>query len=103
MKKYIVKIVAMALLVVALACCFTSCNKPNGVYVCQNKDDIYTTYEFSMFSDRLIISYLSIPFECKYEIEDDKIRIMILGEVEEYSYSKKGKTIYIDGVAFVKE
>ena len=103
MKKYIVKIVAMMLLVVALACCFTSCNKLSGVYVCQDKDDIYTTYEFSMFSDKLIVSYLSIPFEGTYEIDEDVIRITIFGGVEEYSYSKKGRTIYIDGVAFVKE
>ena len=102
MKKYIVRIVAVAVLVVMLACCLTSCNSLNGTYVCQD-GEMYTTYKFSAFSDKLVVSYISIPFEGTYEIKGDKILITIFGESQEYSYSKDGSTIYIDGIAYVKE
>lgn len=102
MKKYIIRIIAISVMVVVLACCLTSCNSLNGTYVCQ-EGDMYTTYKFTAFSDKLVVSYISIPFEGTYEINGDKILITIFGESQEYSYSKDGSTIYIDGVAYVKE
>ncbi len=102
MKKYIIRIVAVAAVVVMLACCLTSCNSLSGTYVCQEAD-MYTTYKFSAFSDKLVVSYISIPIEGTYEINGDKITITMFGESNEHSYSKDGNTIYIDGVAYVKE
>ena len=102
MKKYIVKIVALALLIVMLACCLMSCNTLSGTYVCQ-EGEMYTTYKFSAFSDKLVVSYISIPFEGTYEINGDKMLITIFGESQEHSFSKDGSTIYIDGVAYEKE
>ena len=100
MKKYIIRIIAVSVMVIILACCLTSCNSLSGTYVCQ-EGDMYTTYKFSAF--KLVVSYISIPFEGTYEIKGDKILITIFGESQEHTYSKDGNTIYIDGVAYVKE
>ena len=87
-------------MIIILACCLTSCNSLSGTYVCQEGD---TTYKFSAFSDKLVASYMSISFKGTYEIKGDKILITIFGVSQEHTYSKDGNTIYIDGVASVKE
>lgn len=103
MKKYIIRIIAVSVMVIILACCLTSCNSLSGTYVCQEGDMYNTTYKFSAFSDKLVASYISISVKGTYEIKGDKIIITILGVSEEHTYSKDGNTIYIDGVAYVKE
>ena len=103
MKKYILKFVAVSLMLVILLCCFASCgNRLNGTYVCEDSS-IYTTYKFSAFSDKLVMSIIGVPLNGTYEIDGDKIYITIANDRQEYTYSKDGKTIYIDGVAYVKE
>ncbi|MBQ9079979.1 MAG: hypothetical protein IJY27_02795 [Clostridia bacterium] len=103
MKKYIVKIVVLALVVTTLCCCFVSCgNKLGGTYICEDSA-MYVSYKFSLFSDKLVMSVYDISFNGTYEIDDDKIYITIAEDRREHTYSKDGKTIYIDGKAYVKE
>ncbi len=104
MKKYIVKTAVVVLVLILLTSCLASCSKLHGAYTSQLEDEINTTYIFSMFSDKIIISYFDrVEVEGTYEIEDDKIYITVLGDRAEHTYSKEGGTIYIDGVAYVKE
>lgn len=102
MKNCALKAVTLVAALIILACCLTSCNRLSGVYVSQ-EDFMYTTYEFSPFSDKMIVTIAGIPISATYEIEEDKIYITMAGDREEHSFSKKGKTIYIDDKAFVKE
>lgn len=104
MKKYIVKAVALTVLVLMLACSLASCaNSLGGTYVCADLGGVYTTYKFSRFGGELVVSYMGVPFVGTYEINGDKILITIHGETDEHTYSKDGDIIYIDDVAYVKE
>lgn len=103
MKRYILRFIAVALMLVMLSCCFVSCgDRLNGTYVCE-ESGIYTTYKFSPFSDKLVMSVISVSLNGTYEIDGDKIYITIANDRQEHTYSKFGDTIYIDGVAYVKE
>lgn len=103
MKRYILRFAALLIMLAILSCSFISCsNSLSGTYVCQDSV-IYTTYKFSPFSDKLVMSVLSVSLNGTYEIDGDKIYITIANDRQEHTYSKDGKTIYIDGVAYVKE
>ncbi|MDD7676060.1 MAG: hypothetical protein PUJ09_05450 [Eubacteriales bacterium] len=102
MKKYIVKGTALVAALIILACCLTSCNRISGTYTSEDSS-IYTSYKFSLFSDKVVISIIDVPFTATYEIDGDKIYITIADDRQEHSFSKEGNTIYIDGKAFVKQ
>lgn len=104
MKKYILRFIAVALVLVILSCCFVSCgDNPSGTYVSKNTI-LYTAYKFSSFSDKLVwVLQGDIQLNGTYEIDGDKIYITIADDRQEHTYSKDGDTIYIDGVAYVKE
>ena len=102
MKNRILRIAALGAALIILVCCLTSCNRISGTYVCED-DAVYTSYKFSLFSDKLVVSVIDVPFTATYEIDGDKIYITIAGDRQEHTYAKSGNTIYIDGKAFVKQ
>lgn len=102
MKKSIVKAAALCVVLVILAGCLSSCDRISGTYSCED-DVIYTSYKFSLFSDKLVYTVIEMQFNGTYVIDGDKITITIAGDSQEYSYSKDGDTIYIDGKAYTKE
>lgn len=106
MKKYIIRAVTLFVLVSMTAVCFTGCNRIKGKYIRADDSEYYEAYEFFYFNDKFIYIYLFDDFqvEGQYEIDEDagKIYITLIGDRQEFSYSKEGKTIYIDGVPYVK-
>ncbi len=101
MKKHLVKILALTLATLLLSALLVSCNKLSGSYTAEDG----TTYKFSPLSDKVIMIYHSIDIEGQYEIDEEngKIYLTILGDRQEHSYSKNGKTLIIDGVEYIKD
>ena len=103
MKKSVLRILAIMVVMVIVCTTFASCaSKLSGTYVSTLEDDS-TAYTFSFFSDKLVMYYDGFEIEGSYEIVEDKIYITIIGDRQEKSFSKEGKSIYIDGVEYVKE
>lgn len=105
MKRYILKAAGLLISLILLTACLTSCNKLSGSYTSDTEGDVDTTYKFSLFSDKITMSYLGIELNGTYEIDEDngKIYITFVGDRQEYTYEKNGKTITIDGVVYNKE
>ncbi len=101
MKKHLVKILALTLAALLLSALLVSCDKLSGAYTAEDG----TTYKFSPLGDKVTMIYLSIEIEGQYEIDEEngKIYLTILDDRQEYSYSKNGKTLVIDGVEYVKD
>lgn len=102
MKRSLIRGVALCAALIMLVCCLSACSRISGTYSCDD-DIIYTSYTFSLFSDKLVYTVIEMQFNGTYEINGDTITITIAGDSQEHSYSKEGSTIYIDGKAYTKE
>lgn len=101
MKNRFIKTLTLIFVVILLTASLTSCSKLSGTY----SDGEGTSYKFSLFGDKVTMNYLGIDIEGIYEIDEEngKIYITILGDRQEYTYSKEGKTIVIDDSAYTKD
>lgn len=103
MKRSVIRFLALALLIIILGAGLVSCGgKLSGTYASAAEDD-RTTYKFSFFGDKLVWNYDGVDIEGSYEIEGDKIYITFLGDRQEKSFSKKGKSLFIDDVEYLKQ
>ncbi len=101
MKKTVLKAIAMSFVLIILVSVLSACNKLGGTY--ESKDG--SSYKFSLFSDKVTWTYLGLPVEGTYEIDEEngKIYITILGDRQEKTYVKDGKKIIIDDVEYIKK
>ena len=106
MKKSIIRLVSVLLLVTLAMCMFTSCaTKLNGTYTNTN-GVIEQSFTFKD-DNKVAVSAFGINVEGTYVIEGDTITItyslFTLSYDWEKSFEKKGNSIFIDGIEFVKE
>jgi hypothetical protein len=102
MKKIIIKALALSFALIILAASLASCeNKLSGTY----KSEEGTSYKFSLLGDKVVMNYIGIDVEGTYELDEEngKIYITILGDRQEYTFSKDGKTIVINDIEYVKD
>jgi len=109
MKKTCIRWLVLCLAVVMLSTALVSCGKKlNGTYV-NNTFGLIITYTFSGKEYTRTISGLTqydtgITVSGVYRIEGDTIYLATpSGNVEELSYSKNGKTIYIADMEYEKQ
>lgn len=93
-----------AVLICVMVCTFAACaTKLNGAYTSEGLIQQSLTFE----DDKVKGSIFGVDIEGTYEIEDDQIiftySIGPLSYDMEKSFEKKGSSIFIDGVEFVKE
>lgn len=105
MKKF-KHIISLLLVITMIVCLLTACaTKLKGTYT---NDEGLIKQSFTFKDDNKVeVSAFGINIEGEYVIEDDTITItyslLNLSYNMEKSFEKKGDTIYIDGVEFVKE
>ncbi len=104
-KNRIFKSILALVLVAAMMCAFAACAvKLSGTYTA---NDGLVKQSFTFEDDKVEVSAFGIEIEGEYEIKDDKIIITYsIGPLHydmEKSFEKKGNSIFIDGVEFVKE
>ncbi len=102
MKKIIIKTLALSFVLVIIASSLVSCeNKLGGTY----KAEDGTSYKFSLLGDKVVMDYIGIQVEGTYVLDEEngKITITILGDSQEYTFSKNGKSLIINDVEYVKE
>ena len=108
MKKTALRMLALCLAVVVMACALVSCGKLAGVYE-NNTFGLVTTYTFSGNKYTRTMSGISeydsgITASGTYSISDGKIHLSPEnGHDEILSFSKSGKTIYIADMEFEKK
>lgn len=106
MKKNLIRMVSLTLLIVSIICIMTSCTtKLSGTY---SNNDGLVKQSFTFKADNQVeVSALGIDVEGEYFIEDDTITItysiLNFNYDWEKSFEKKGSSIFIDGVEFIKE
>lgn len=106
MKKNLKRIVSLVLLAAMIMCVLTACaTKLNGTYT---NDEGLIKQSFTFKEDNKVdVSAFGVNIEGEYLIEDDTITItyslMNLSYDLEKSFEKKGNSIFIDGIEFVKE
>ncbi len=108
MKKNILRVTALAVLLVMAVAVLASCgSKLSGTYVRDDSDAVSLTFKDDKVSAEGKILGVSLKVEGTYKIEKDKITISFgddkfkLGG--EKSFAKDGKTITIDGVKYTKQ
>ncbi|NLW74074.1 MAG: hypothetical protein GX057_04150 [Clostridiales bacterium] len=104
MKRKLLKSTALLFAVILLCLCLASCNKLSGTYTSVDKE-VGTSYKFHFFSNKVTMYYLNFPFDGTYELDKKagKIYMTFLGDRVEKTFSQSGKSIFIDGVEYVKE
>ena len=106
MKRNLFKRVLTGLLAVLMVCALVSCNtKLNGTYT---STDGIVEQSFTFDKENNVkVSAFGVNIEGEYSIEGDEITITygIFGISYDMvkSFKKSGKSIFIDGVEFVKE
>lgn len=106
MRKNQKRIVSLLVQAVMIICMVTGCaTKLSGTYT--NNDGI-VKQSFTFKDDNKVeVSAFGIDIEGDYYIEHDKITItysfLKISYDWEKSFEKKGSSIYIDGIEFVKE
>lgn len=106
LKKRMGKMIALSLVVVMLAVSLVGCaTKLSGTYTAK-EGLIKQSFTFKD-DNKVDVSAFGIDVEGEYAIKDDKITItyslLSLSYDWEKSFEKKGDSIFIDGVEFVKE
>lgn len=106
MKKNFKGIVSLLLLTAILVCMLTACTtKLNGTY---SNNDGLVKQSFTFKEDNKVdVSAFGINIEGEYTIEDGTITITYslfnISYDMEKSFEKKGNSIFIDGIEYVKE
>ncbi len=105
MKKF-KRIVSLLLIIAMLACLLTACaTKLNGTYV--NEEGLIKQSFTFKEDNKVEVSAFGINIEGEYEIEDNTITItysiLNIDYDMEKSFVKKGNSIFIDGVEYIKE
>ncbi len=101
-KKFLITLIS-ALFVV---CIFSACEtKLNGTYVNDN-GIIKQTITFNR-DNTIVVSAFGVDIEGEYKIENNKLTVTysLLGVKTnwDWSFERKGKSIFIDGAEFVKQ
>ncbi len=99
-------IVSLLLVCAVIVCMLTACTtKLNGTYT-NNEGLIKQSFTFKE-DNKVEVSAFGINIEGEYEIEDNTITItysiLNIDYNMEKSFVKKGNSIFIDGVEFIKE
>ena len=110
MKKNILRVTALAVLLVMAVAVLASCgSKLSGTYKCDDTSvlDVTLTFDGDKVTAKGKVSLLSAEVTGTYKIEKDKIT-MTFGDDKfklggEKSFAKDGKTITIDGVKDTKQ
>ena len=106
MKKNLKRIVSLVLLAAMIMCVLTACaTKLSGTYT--NEEGLIKQSFTFKEDNKVDVSAFGVNIEGEYLIEDDTITItyslMNLSYDLEKPFEKKGASIFIDGIEFVKE